>query len=178
MGNTALHLAAGCDSETSIKLLLQDTRPAYREMRNLRGQTALHMVSNHFTSVGMSYLLKSSRSRYREIQDVDGNSSLHAVCTSQNRDGVRLLLQNSRIGFSQIQNNVGQTAVQCVGRNHRIVPIVLTAKYTKLMLSLAANTLHVTDDKDMFWCVDSIVKETLPWIIGFDNYDFPSENEE
>eukprot|EP01029_Cantina_marsupialis_P003122 TRINITY_DN12946_c0_g3_i1.p1 TRINITY_DN12946_c0_g3~~TRINITY_DN12946_c0_g3_i1.p1 ORF type:complete len:552 (-),score=19.87 TRINITY_DN12946_c0_g3_i1:212-1867(-) len=174
-GNTALHIAADTGHRQCIQKLLEDARPTYREMQNLEGQTALHMVCSRrsLTIKCMGPLLENSRAEYREIQNTSGYTSLHRACACENMLAVLLLLENARPSYIQIKNYCDQKAVQCIRRDHTIAETLLKMKYMRITLSLSANTLYVVNDNDMFWCADSIVKDTLPWLIGFESYDLP-----
>eukprot|EP01029_Cantina_marsupialis_P003120 TRINITY_DN12946_c0_g1_i3.p1 TRINITY_DN12946_c0_g1~~TRINITY_DN12946_c0_g1_i3.p1 ORF type:complete len:492 (-),score=27.21 TRINITY_DN12946_c0_g1_i3:28-1503(-) len=175
-GNTALHLAANIHNAKCVEMLLKGARRTYREMKNLRGETALFRVCcDPSRKVKcLPYLLKNSRAEYREMQDLlTGDTSLHRACAGANLEAIQLLLENSRPCLYEIENYANRKAVQCIHRDHAITGMLLTIKYMRIMQLLSANTLYVIDDNDMFWCADSIIKDTLPWLIGFESYDLP-----
>eukprot|EP01029_Cantina_marsupialis_P006058 TRINITY_DN1659_c0_g1_i1.p1 TRINITY_DN1659_c0_g1~~TRINITY_DN1659_c0_g1_i1.p1 ORF type:complete len:505 (+),score=24.80 TRINITY_DN1659_c0_g1_i1:159-1673(+) len=163
-GETALHLAASKGHMDCVQHLLQNASPEYREMKTSEKDTALHLAAYKGHTECVKLLLQNASPEYPEMKTYNGDTCLHRACRAQNETVVPLLLKDARPAYDQIKNKAGKKAVECCFPSHPVVKMVLTAKYMRMVLSLSEAPLYVMNDNDMFWCPDSIVKDTFPWM--------------
>eukprot|EP01029_Cantina_marsupialis_P014215 TRINITY_DN3143_c1_g3_i2.p1 TRINITY_DN3143_c1_g3~~TRINITY_DN3143_c1_g3_i2.p1 ORF type:complete len:365 (+),score=64.54 TRINITY_DN3143_c1_g3_i2:318-1412(+) len=164
-GMTALFRAAYRRNVKSIEVLLENSRLGYREISDENGRSPLYIAIFYGKSDNVKALLKDSLPGYREKMITEnGWTALHLAGAEGYIDCVKALLEDSRPEFHEIVDKYGNRAIDVTTRDD-IVRYMLRDKYRTFVLSFTARTLSVLDEKCIFWCDDSTVKDTILWII-------------
>eukprot|EP01029_Cantina_marsupialis_P027599 TRINITY_DN773076_c0_g1_i1.p1 TRINITY_DN773076_c0_g1~~TRINITY_DN773076_c0_g1_i1.p1 ORF type:complete len:278 (-),score=35.25 TRINITY_DN773076_c0_g1_i1:253-1086(-) len=151
------------------RALLEDSRPQYREMKNQFGYTALHIAALCGHPSCVKLLLDDASPGLSSIKNKDGNTALHMAASYKRLSCVRILL-NECPGLYKIKNEMGDCAIEFTNKLE-IIEEFLRFKYIDIILAKMIETVVILDDKDTFWCDDSVVKDTLIWTIGNEYLD-------
>eukprot|EP01029_Cantina_marsupialis_P003668 TRINITY_DN1362_c0_g2_i2.p1 TRINITY_DN1362_c0_g2~~TRINITY_DN1362_c0_g2_i2.p1 ORF type:complete len:289 (-),score=42.94 TRINITY_DN1362_c0_g2_i2:144-1010(-) len=169
-GNTPLHVAAINNHSQCIIALLKGSDPEYREIPCKEGRTALHLAAEDGNIACVRALLDEASPEYREVTDEYDYTPLHDASCNGYSDCVEVLLENCRPDYDKMLSYDGYRAVQ-VTTNVDVISVFLRSKYNKIISPIISTNLFVTDEKSMFWSNDSIVKDTVKWIIGEEHFD-------